>query len=289
MTLQQVEHHAVARRELTHQRIGRTGGELTRFTDPFKATLNSDDVATRVEATPARPTGHLQKLTPHQRPMAPVRALGEGSDHGAASRHVDASGQGLRREDNLDQSLLEQLFDQFLPGGKNTGMVGRNPAQKGIGMDAITNRLRIGLGVGLEPGADPRLLVLGDQALAAEIAHRFVATAAAENEIDRRQHVALSHLRHHETDRRRLGLRWTGGPAFAFLAFGGPPDFAIGMQPRAGLVQQGMQTFGAAEAELQRNRSVVAQHQCGGAMDLLDPVGQLPSIGDSGRQRHQLN
>ena len=162
-------------------------------------------------------------------------------------------------------------------------------AEQGIGMQTITHRFRIGSGVSLQAFSDPGLLDLRDQTLHAEIAHCLVATAAAEDEIDGRQHVALSHLRHHETDRRGLRLRRTGRTPLALVALGCTPDLAVGMQSRALIVEERVQAFGTAEAELQRHRSEVAEHQTGGAMDPFNPIGELPCIGHRGRQRDELN
>ena len=61
------------------------------------------------------------------------------------------------------------------------------------------------------------------------------------------------------------------------------------MQPRAGIIEQRMQTLGAAEAELQRNGPIVAHHKGGGPMHFLDPVGELTGIGNRGRKGQQLN
>ena len=52
------------------------------------------------------------------------------------------------------------------------------------------------------------------------------------------------------------------------------------MQACALIIKQRMQPLGAAEAELQRHRAVVADDQITGAMHLLDPVGQLSCIGN---------
>ena len=77
VALQQVQHHAVAGRELAHQRIGRAGGELARFPHAFKAALHRDHIALGIQTAAARAAGHLQKLTGHQRPVAVFGALGE--------------------------------------------------------------------------------------------------------------------------------------------------------------------------------------------------------------------
>ena len=73
------------------------------------------------------------------------------------------------------------------------------------------------------------------------------------------------------------------------MPLGRAPDLAVGMQTSTGVVQQRVQTLGTAEAELQRNRSVMTYHQRGRTMNLLDPVGQLPSIGHGGGERYQLH
>ena len=75
IALQQVQHHAVAGGELAHQRIRRCGGQLAGFAHPFKAALHRDHIALGVESAAAGAAGHLQKLTAHQRPMAPLGAF----------------------------------------------------------------------------------------------------------------------------------------------------------------------------------------------------------------------
>ena len=289
MALQQVEHHAVTGRELADQRISRAGGQLTGFPNALKTALNGDDIAPGIKAATPSATGHLQELTAHQRTMTPFRALGQGRDHGGASRHVDTGGQGLRGEDHLDQALLEQLFDQLLPSRKHTGMVRRDAPEQSIGMDAIPHRLRVVAAVGLKSRPNPGLFLLVDQALDAEIANSLVATAATEDEIDGGEHVPFRHLRHHKTDRRRLRLRRFGGASLAFVTLRRTPDLAVGMQSGSSIIQQRMQSLGTAEAELQRHRPIVTEHQGGWTMHLLDPIGELPGIGDRRRQSHQLH
>ncbi|CAI8169321.1 MAG: Uncharacterised protein [Synechococcus sp. CC9902] len=167
--------------------------------------------------------------------------------------------------------------------------MGSDSAQESIGMNAVPHRFRVVIGVGLEPGADPELLVLGDKTLPPKIPHRLIAASATENEINGRKHVPLGHLCHHKTDRWGFRLRRPRRATFALLSFGGAPDLAVGMQTGSGLIQQWMQTLGAAEAELQRHRSEVAHHQRGGPVHFLDPVGELPGVGDSGGEGQQLN
>ena len=168
-------------------------------------------------------------------------------------------------------------------------MVGGDTPQQGIGMQPITNGFWIGGGVGLQPGCNPGLLFRGHQALHPQIAHRLVAAAAAENEIDRWEHRALRHLGHHKADRRCLRLGRLRRTPLAFVTFGSPPHLAVGMQTSACLIQQGMQTLGTAETELQGNRPEITEHQPRGPMHPLNPIRQLTSVGHRGRQRHQLH
>ena len=80
--------------------------------------------------------------------MPPLGAFGEGRNHRAAGRHVDACRQGLRGEDHLHQPLLEELFDQLLPGGQNTGVVGSDAPQQRISVNSIPNGLGVVVAVG---------------------------------------------------------------------------------------------------------------------------------------------
>ena len=289
VALQQVEHHAVAGGELAHQRIGGAGGQGAGLAHPLEAALHRDHIALGIEAAAAGPPRHLQELTAHQGPVAPLGALREGGDHGGAGRHVDAGGQGFGGEHHLDQALLEQFFDQFLPGRQHAGVVGGDPAQQRIGV-ALPHRLRGGRHEGIEPGADARLLAGIHQAHLAQVAHRLIAAAAAEDEIDGRQHLTLRHLGHHEADRwcLRLGRAGFFGP-LAAGGLGRPPDLAIRMEAGAFVVEQGVEALGAAKAEGQWHRPVIAEHQPGGAMHPLDPVGELPGVGHRGREGHQLH
>ena len=148
VALQQVENHAVAGGELAHQGVGGTCRQLTCLTHTFEPALHRHDVALRIEAPPSGPAGHLEELTAHQRAMPPLGAFGEGRNHRAAGRHVDACRQGLRGEDHLHQPLLEELFDQLLPGGQNTGVVGRDAPQQRISVNSIPNGLGVVVAVG---------------------------------------------------------------------------------------------------------------------------------------------
>ena len=289
MSLQEVEHHPVAGGELTHQRIGRACRQLPGFPHALETTLNRDDIALGVETTSSGTTRHLQEFTAHQGAMAPLSALGQCGNHGAAGGHVDAGRQGFRRKDHLHQPLLEQLLNQFFPGRQDTGVMGGDPPLQGIGVNPIADRFRVLVGVAEQPCCDPGLLLRCDQTDPTKVSDRLVTAASTEDEIDRREHIPLGHLRDHKSDRWRFRLRRLRGAPFALVPLGGPPDLAVGMQSGARLVQQRMQSLGTAEAELQRDRPMVAHDQRGRAVDLLNPVGELAGIGDGGRQGDQLH
>ena len=134
-------------------------------------------------------------------------------------------------------------------------MVGRNTAQQGIGMAPIAHSLGGGGDVGIEAHLDAGLLLWVHQAGLAQVANPLVAAPPAEDEIDGGKHVALSHLGHHKAQGRGFGLGRLGRfRAFALAALRGAPHLAIGVQPRALVIEQGMQALGTAETEGQGHR-----------------------------------
>ena len=150
-------------------------------------------------------------------------------------------------------------------------------------MNAIANGFWILGAVTRQTLVNCGLFLWRHQTLGSEVADRLIATTTAKDEIDRRQHAALGHLSHHKADRWRLRLRWFGRTPLALMPLGCSPNLAVGVKASARLVQQRVQPFGTAETELQRNRPVIANHQRGRTMDLLNPIGELTSIGDGGR------
>ncbi|CAI8420168.1 MAG: Uncharacterised protein [Cyanobium sp. ARS6] len=73
------------------------------------------------------------------------------------------------------------------------------------------------------------------------------------------------------------------------MPLGGSPDLAVGMEACSLLIEQGMQTLGTAETELQRNGPEVTQHKPGGAMHFFNPIGELPGIGHRCRKSDKLH
>ena len=222
--------------------------------------------------------------------MASLGALAQRRNHRGASRHVDAGGQGFGGKHHLDQPLLKQLLDQLLPSRQHAGMVGGNAPQQGLGVAAFPHRLGGCCHKQIQAGFDARLFSRRYQGGLAQLLDALIATAATEDEVDSRQHVALRHLGHHKTQGRSLGLgRFRCFRALALAALGGAPHLAVGMEPGALVVEQGVQSLGTAKAEGQRHRPVVTEHQLGGPMHSLYPVGELTGIGHRCRKGHQLN
>ena len=154
--------------------------------------------------------------------MAPLSALGQCGNHGAAGGHVDAGRQGFRRKDHLHQPLLEQLLNQFFPGRQDTGVMGGDPPLQGIGVNPIADRFRVFVGVAEQPCCDLACSSGVTRRIPPRSPDRLVTAASTENEIDRREHVPLGHLRDHKSDRWRFRLRRLCGAPFALVPLGGP-------------------------------------------------------------------
>ncbi|SBO44597.1 protein of unknown function [Cyanobium sp. NIES-981] len=84
----------------------------------------------RIQTSAPSSTGHLEKLTTHQRPMTSLRSLGERRDHSCSRRHVDSCRQCFCGKDNLDEAKLEHLLDKLLPCRQDTGMMGSNAVKQ---------------------------------------------------------------------------------------------------------------------------------------------------------------
>ena len=54
-------------------------------------------------------------------------------------------------------------------------------------------------------------------------------------------------------------------------------------------IQKWMEPLRTTKTELQRHRTKITEHQTRWTVHLLDPIGELPRIGNGGGQRHQLD
>ena len=149
-------------------------------------------------------------------------------------------------------------------------------------MQAIAHSLRICGCIGLKPIANDGLLGLRDQTLHPKVANGLITITTTENEIDGGEHLPLRHLCHHKADRWCFRLRRPWRTTFALVPFWSTPNLAIGMDSSPLFIQKWMETLGTTKTELQGNRTIITEHQTRRTVHLLDPIGELPRIGDGG-------
>ncbi len=144
-----------------------------------------------------------------------------------------------------------------------------------------------GVGVVGEKGIDAQLefvgLLLAHQRHMGHLLHRFVAAPAAKNKIDGGQHVALLQLTHDKGQAHPAAAPPTG------LPLGGALFLELGVDCLLRDVEQGHQPLAGAVVKLERHRAKVGVDQLGGAVDFLQPVGQLARIFYRGGEGQQLN
>ena len=88
-------------------------------------------MAPDVQAPPSRPAGHLQQLRAVGQAQAEAVHLALGVDEHAARGHVDAHGQGLGGEDELQQVPFKEPLHQGPLGRHVARMVRREALQQG--------------------------------------------------------------------------------------------------------------------------------------------------------------
>ncbi|KZM36846.1 hypothetical protein OJAG_04830 [Oerskovia enterophila] len=119
--------------------------------------------------------------------------LDELLEHDRAGGHVDAQGQGLGREHDLDQAAAEQVLDDLLEDGQHPGVVGRDAARERLAPGPVPQDVEVLGGQGraalLDHGTDLRLLGGCGQAQARgqALGHRGLAPGPREDEEDRGQ------------------------------------------------------------------------------------------------------
>ena len=107
---QALESHRAARREAGRQRFRSRLQPLGHIGDGPP----EHHMALEVQAPAACPAGHLQQLGAIQQPQAVTVALALAVDEHAAGGHVDAHGQGLGGEQELQQAALEEELHEGL-------------------------------------------------------------------------------------------------------------------------------------------------------------------------------
>ena len=162
-------------------------------------------VAQLVDATAPSPTGELGVLARREKRMMVARELGQLLDHHALGGHVDAHRKRLGGEHHLHQALHEAGLDHLLEWWNHAGMMRGNSRFELRQELAVAKYRQICWGNATETGVDdlanPVAVVAGREADARgkHRTCRHVALVAAEDEVDRRQHlVAVEHVDHVE-------------------------------------------------------------------------------------------
>jgi len=176
-------------------------------------------MALDVDAAAAGASGELGVLPRRDVGVHLAVELHQLFEHHATGRHVDAQGERLGGEDDLDQPADERLLDALLERGQQAGVVGRDAAAQGLGEAAVVKGVQVGVAQGRRvPRRDlvkGRALGVGRQAQAGvhQLGDRLVAAGAAEDEVDgRQQPLALKFLDRGVPARHQGGGRGGVGP-----------------------------------------------------------------------------
>ena len=218
-------------------------------------------------------------------------------EHNGASGHVDAQCQGLRGEDDLDDSLREQLFDELFELRDHPRVVGGHSEQQTLAEGVIAEDAEVFVGEFVtqrfERRVDDRLLFPRVQVSARSqvLFDGFVTAIAGEDEHDRRQHNRLGE------GRDDLGAAGTAEPcAGGSCAFRAWPSVCAG-----GMVEGRIDAVGIAVCEQvvhpvadqdmvdQRHRTVAGRHDRRRSSDLTQPGSELLDVRHGRRQRHHLH
>src|SRR3954453_3316867 len=189
--IDEVDRHVVRRPEAGPQRIrtrrGKSGHVLR--VEPWRP--QNDTVTFDVDAAPPGPAGQLGVLPRREVDVRFAVPFDERLEDDAAGRHVDAEGERLRREDDLDETFAEQLLDDLLEHRQHPGMVRGDAALQRVGELAETEHREVVVrdvdDTRVEDVADaPTLRGFGEaQPGPQALAHGRITTVAAEDEHDR--------------------------------------------------------------------------------------------------------
>ena len=197
----EIHRHVVRGLERRPQRVGAGRGETGEGPWVETGVPEHDSVALDVDAPAPGPPGQLGVLPRRQLDVGLAVPLHQLLEHHGAGRHVDAEGQGLGREDHLEQPRLEQVLDDLLECREQAGMMGGDPALEAL--DPFVEPQCGEVLVREAPGQledtvpHPRSLLarIEPKSRREALLHGVVAAGAAEEEVDRReQSVALEAL-----------------------------------------------------------------------------------------------
>ena len=212
----QVDRHVVGRRERRPQRIGPPRGQPGDRARIQPGLPEHDGVTLDVDPAPTGPTGQLGELPRRDVGVRLAVVLDQLLQHHRPGRHVDAQGQGLGGEDDLDQPADERLLDALLERRQHPGVVGGDPAEQRLGEPFVVQRPQVGArtarpraGAGSPRSRPVRRRWSADPG-AEQLADRRVAADPGEDEDDRRQQPGARRAR------RPVGpARVLAGPATA--------------------------------------------------------------------------
>ncbi len=148
-----------------------------------------------VEAPASRPAGQLQVLPRGQGGPSGAAVLGEALDDHRAGRHVDAQRERLGGEDHLEEAGGEALLHRLAEDRHQPGVVGGHPALEPFQPVVVAEDAEVVVAEGLHPplgdlaDGGPLGPVGQADAVAHDLAHRFVAGGPAEDEDDGREHL----------------------------------------------------------------------------------------------------
>ena len=192
----EVDRHVVRRAEARVERIRaarRERGDRLRVEPlgPLDHRVTLD-----VDASSAGAAGDLGVLPRGDRDAGFAVELLELLEHDGARGHVDAEGERLGREDDLDELALEEILDDLLEGGKEPGVMRGDAALEVVEPFPVAEHGEVLVeqraGALLDGRADLEALLVRGQpdARPPHLLHGGIAAGAAEDEEDRRQQVA---------------------------------------------------------------------------------------------------
>ena len=294
---QQIRRHVVGRSERRVECVGAVRSQRGQFADLDGRVPHHDRMADAVDSAATGASGQLRVLPRGDHHMRFAVELHELLEHDGASGHVDAQRQGLRGEDDLDDSLREQLFDELFELRNHPRVVRGDSEQQSLAKGVIAEDAEVFVGEFIaqrfQCRVDDRLLFPRVQvgACAQVLFDGFVAAVAGEDEHDRRQHRRLGEGRHD------LGATGPAEPCS-----GGTCALRARSSVRArGMVEGRIDAVGIAVREQvvhpvadqdvvdQRHRPVARRHDRRRSSDLTQPGPEFLDVGHRRRQRHHLH
>mmetsp|Transcript_20675 Transcript_20675/g.66543 ORF Transcript_20675/g.66543 Transcript_20675/m.66543 type:complete len:612 (-) Transcript_20675:398-2233(-) len=109
-----VEQHVVREVEARGERVRLASKHLPHLCQVGRAVDHRHDRPSRVEPPPARAAAHLDVLARGEVPEGGAVELGQLGEDDGLGGHVEAHGEGLGREEELDEPLLEEDLDELL-------------------------------------------------------------------------------------------------------------------------------------------------------------------------------